>query len=81
MRHQRFLRAIPADPMTDSDRPGRDAYLAHYGEWREQIERLHAFFFEGERIDPPRLKGILNHEARAWEAYVQARRQLLGLEE
>lgn len=70
--------------MTDpghSVRSDRDAYLSSYHEWREQIERLHAFFFEGERIDPPRLKGILNHEARAWDAYTQSRRRLLGIDE
>ncbi len=38
-------------------------------------------FLEGERIDPPQIKGLLNREARAREAYEAARRRLLGVAE
>jgi hypothetical protein len=44
-----------------------------------QLEALHRVLLEGERLDPPRLKGLLNREARAKERYEQARRRLLGL--
>jgi hypothetical protein len=36
---------------------------------------------EGERLDPPKLKALLNREARAKERYDRARRALLGLTE
>lgn len=64
--------------MSDDDRA---AYRAAYDGWQVQLERLHAFFFEGERLDPAQLKGLLNREARAKERYDAARRRLLGIEE
>jgi hypothetical protein len=36
---------------------------------------------EGDRLDPPKLKALLNREARAKERYDHARRALLGLSE
>jgi hypothetical protein len=61
----------------DSKQEYREAWEA----WQAQLQRLHAFFLEGERIDPPVLKGLLNREARTKERYDEARRRLLGIEE
>lgn len=67
------------------ERPARpphvEEYLAAYEAWQRQLERLHAFFIEGERLDPPQLKGLLNREARAKDEYDQARLRLLGIED
>jgi hypothetical protein len=38
-------------------------------------------FLEGKRLDPLRLKGLLNRESRAKRRYDQARLRLLGIEE
>ena len=59
----------------------REAYQEAWEAWQRQLERLHAFFFEGERMEPPALKGLINREARAKEHYDRARRRLLGIEE
>ncbi len=59
----------------------REAYREAYDYWQQQLQRLHAFFLEGERIEPPALKGLLNREARAKERYDEARRRLLGIQE
>jgi hypothetical protein len=45
-----------------------------------QITALHRVFLDGERMDPPKLKGLLNREARAKERYDAARLGLLGLD-
>ena len=63
------------------DDDARKAYSEAWTAWQKQLERLHAFFLDGERIDPPVLKGLLNREARAKEQYDAARRRLLGIEE
>ena len=57
----------------------RKEYIAAYRAWQEQLEALHRVLLEGERMDPPRLKGLLNREIRAKERYEEARRRLLGL--
>ena len=54
-------------------------YVEAYQAWQEQLQALHRVVLEGERIDPPRLKGLLNREVRAKEKYEKARRRLLGL--
>ena len=36
---------------------------------------------EGQQLEPPKLKALLNREARAKERYDRARRMLLGLGE
>jgi hypothetical protein len=54
-------------------------YAEAYRIWQGHLEELHKVLLEGERLDPPNLKGLLNREARAKERYDQARRQLLGL--
>jgi hypothetical protein len=53
----------------------RDAYDA----WREQLDMLHRVFLDGEAFEPPKLKGLLNREARAKQRYDAARAALLGL--
>jgi hypothetical protein len=63
------------------DDDARKAYSEAWKAWQKQLERLHAFFLDGERIDPPVLKGLLNREARAKEQYDAARRRLLGIKE
>ena len=66
--------------MTNDGAPvqaSREAWEA----WQTQLERLHAFFLDGERIEPPAMKGLLNREARAKERYDEARRRLLGIED
>ncbi len=55
-------------------------YVAAYEAWQQQLLALHGVLLEGERMDPPRLKGLLNREVRAKEKYEEARRRLLGLE-
>lgn len=54
-------------------------YLECYQAWQKELQALHRVLLEGEHLDPPRLKGLLNREARAKERYERARRRLLGL--
>jgi hypothetical protein len=55
-------------------------YIEAYQAWQEQLQAIHRVVLEGQRIDPPRLKGLLNREVRAKEKYEEARRRLLGLD-
>lgn len=57
----------------------KEQYREAYADWQEQITALHKVLLDGERLDPPKLKGLLNREARAKERYDGARRRLLGL--
>jgi hypothetical protein len=57
----------------------KQEYLEAYRVWQGQLEDLHRVLLEGQRLEPPKLKGLLNREARAKERYDMARRQLLGL--
>ena len=54
-------------------------YRQAYKDWTEQLEAVHRLLLEGERLEPPKLKGLLNREARAKERYDAARRRLVGL--
>ena len=66
---------MPAEPeRTNEYREAHDA-------WQEQLAALHRVFLDGERLDPPKLKGLLNREARAKERYDAARLALLGIGE
>ncbi len=56
------------------------AYREAWDAWRKQVDHLHRFFFEGEKLGPDQVKGLLNREARAKEKYDAARRKLLGIE-
>ena len=42
---------------------------------------MHAFLLDGERLDPIRIKGLLNREARSKRNYDRARLKLLGIED
>jgi hypothetical protein len=57
------------------------AYREAYETWQRHLEALHEFFLEKKRIDPLRLKGVLNREARSKLRYDRARLRLLGIEE
>jgi len=59
----------------------KQEYAAAYAAWLEQLSGVHRVLLEGERLEPPKLKGLLNREARAKERYDKARRRLLGLED
>ena len=55
-------------------------YREAYQGWQEQLQALHHVVLEGESLEPPKLKGLLNREARAKERYDAARLALLGLD-
>jgi hypothetical protein len=57
-----------------------EAYRQAYDGWQEQLQALHRALLEGEPLEPPKLKGLLNREARAKERYDAARLALLGLD-
>ena len=63
------------------DETTREAYREAWQSWMKQLERVHEVLLEGERLTPDRLKGLLNREARAKQAYDEARLKLLGLDE
>lgn len=54
-------------------------YRQGWQAWQKQLTELHAVFLEGKPLDPVRIKGLLNREARAKEKYDRARRRLLGI--
>ncbi len=57
----------------------QEEYRQAYQAWQEQLGTLHRVFLEGESLEPPKLKGLLNREARAKERYDSARLALLGI--
>lgn len=59
----------------------KQEYIEAYRTWLSHLEAVHKVLLEGQRLEPPKLKGLLNREARSKERYDQARRQLLGLSE
>jgi len=59
----------------------KQEYIEAYQTWLSHLEAVHEVLLEGKRLEPPKLKGLLNREARSKERYDQARRQLLGLSE
>ncbi len=70
-------RAATAGPMQERKQEYLDAYKA----WQTQLQALHHVLLDGERLEPPKLKALLNREARMKERYDRARRALLGLSE
>lgn len=56
-----------------------EEYRKAYDAWTAQLAGLHQVLLEGQRLEPPKLKGLLNREARAKERYDAARKRLLGL--
>ena len=65
--------------MSEEDRTA--AYKEAYETWQKHLGGLHEVFLEGKRLDPLRLKGLLNRESRSKRRYDQARLRLLGIEE
>jgi hypothetical protein len=60
----------------------KEEYRAAYEAWMAQLTDLHKVLLDGERLSPPpKLKGLLNREARAFEEYEAARKRLLGISE
>lgn len=57
----------------------KQAYVEAYETWQAHLKEIHRVLLEGERLEPPKLKGLLNREARSKEKYDEARRRLLGL--
>lgn len=54
-------------------------YREAYDAWQKQLSRLHDIFLDGQPLEPPKLKGLLNREARAKQRYDAARDALLGI--
>ncbi len=63
-----------------ADQQRQDDYSRAYRAWQVQLQDLHRVLLEGQSMVPPKLKGLLNREARAKERYDTARRALLGIE-
>ena len=61
------------------DEQTKREYLSAYEAWLRHLAEVHVVLLEGRRLDPPRLKGLLNREARAKLRYDAARRRLLGI--
>ena len=57
----------------------KQEYQQAYESWQQQLAEMHRVLLAGERMDPHKLKGLLNREAHAKERYDKARRKLLGL--
>ena len=57
----------------------KQEYRKAYEEWQAQLSGVHRVLLDRERLEPPKLKALLNREARAWERYGACRRRLLGL--
>ena len=57
----------------------KEEYRNSYEAWTGHLADLHRVLLDGERLEPPKLKGLLNREARSKERYDEARRRLLGL--
>jgi hypothetical protein len=57
-----------------------EEYRDAYGAWQEQLQAVHRTLLDGEALEPPKLKGLLNREARAKQRYDAARLALLGID-
>jgi hypothetical protein len=57
----------------------KQEYVEAYETWQAHLRDLHKVLLEGQRLEPPKLKGLLNREAHSKERYDEARRALLGL--
>ncbi len=64
---------VRVDPQRQSEY--REAWEA----WQRQLSRMHEVFLDGAPLEPPKLKGLLNREARAKQRYDAAREALLGI--
>jgi hypothetical protein len=59
----------------------KEEYRSAYAAWTNHLADLHKVLLDGERLDPIKLKGLLNREVRAKERYDTARKRLLGIPE
>jgi hypothetical protein len=57
----------------------KSEYRKAYDAWMGHLTELHGVLLEGNRLDPVKLKGLLNREVRAKEQYDDARKKLLGI--
>lgn len=57
----------------------KEDYRKAYETWTGHVQDMHRFLLDGERLDPPKIKALLNREARSKERYDEARKRLLGL--
>ena len=64
-----------------ADEETKQSYREAYDAWQRQVAGLHEVFLDGKRLDPVRLKGLLNRESRTKRRYDSARLRLLGIEE
>src|SRR3972149_10831027 len=55
-----YGRAASGKPMRDR----RREYLEAYQVWQAQLQALHGVLLEGRRLEPPKLKALLNRGAR-----------------
>ena len=62
------------------DAERQEEYRRAYQAWQQQLGSLHRVVLDGDTLEPPKLKGLLNREARAKESYDAAREALLGLD-
>ena len=67
--------------MLETDPALREEYREAWESWQKQLVSLLDVFLGGASLDAPRLKGLLNREARAKQRYDAARLRLLGLAE
>ncbi len=58
----------------------KQEYEQAYQAWQQQLAGLHRILLDGESLEPPQMKGLLNREARTKERYDAAREALLGLD-
>lgn len=59
----------------------KSEYKQAYESWMGHLTELHGFLLEGKRLDPVKIKGLLNREARSKAQYDAARKKLLGIED
>jgi hypothetical protein len=62
------------------DAEHRRSYEGAYRAWQQQLDALHRVLLDGEQMEPPQLKGLLNREARTKARYDAEREALLGLD-
>ena len=65
--------------MVNSEQSIVEDYEFAWVAWQKQLSRIHDVFLKCEKISPDRLKGLLNRESRAKNAYDEARNRLLGI--
>ena len=65
--------------MVNSEQSIVEDYEFAWVAWQKQLSRIHDVFLKGEKIPTDRLKGLLNSESRAKNAYDEARNRLLGI--